>query len=416
MDWKPGAAYKIQYVSESGRRSTRTIEVREIRRRNGAVYLRAWCRLRGEERTFRSDRVLSAEALAVAAPGYGAAAAWSECSRWMERSPIPEYASWRPRPTEPVPVPSRAQAAAPAVLAAIARTAPEISARIDASPAPAPARSETESSARSLGTALRVILALAFFGAMAANQLSRQESSTPFAYPGKASAAIIPAPKPVPVRPAVEEALVAGRVLRTVRSGAAERYEVPSLGLVTFNKLEAIAAIRVPNFRAATGLADRALEARYLAADLNRSGKLAFEELQAFQEKTWREFRYEPNEPALRPDQFLAAGGGDCEDFSLYTAGLLRFWGWEPYLGVLAASRTSSTAHAVCLSFEEGSFPGSYTWFQVEAWTTPDGTSLKPGRYVPIDYDHVGSLSNAVSPGWKLQEIYIPESAWGRRM
>lgn len=189
-----------------------------------------------------------------------------------------------------------------------------------------------------------------------------------------------------------------------------------SLGIITYNKLQAVAAIRVPNFRAATGLANSALEARYLAADLNGSGKLAFEELQVFQEKTYREFRYEANEPALRPDQFLAAGGGDCEDFALYTAGLLRFWGWEPYLGVLASSRSASTGHAVCLSYEEVSFPGSYTWFKIESWTAEDGKPLKPGRYVPIDYDHVGGLSNAVSPGWKLQEIYVPESAWGRKM
>ncbi|HSV55695.1 MAG TPA: hypothetical protein VLH39_01120 [Magnetospirillaceae bacterium] len=89
---------------------------------------------------------------------------------------------------------------------------------------------------------------------------------------------------------------------------------------------------------------------------------------------------------------------------------------WKPTRASLAASRSAPTGHAVCLSYEEGSFPASYTWFQVEAWTIPDGTSLKPGRYVPIDYDHAWVLSNAVSPGWKLQEIYVPGSAWGQRM
>ncbi|NLJ47133.1 MAG: WYL domain-containing protein [Treponema sp.] len=118
MDWEPGAAYRIQYVSESGRRSTRTIEVREIRRRNGVLYLRAWCRLRGEERTFRSDRVLSAEALAVPAPGFEPAAAWSECSRWMETSPLPEYTSWTPRAAGPAAAGPRSQA--PVVLTSIA--------------------------------------------------------------------------------------------------------------------------------------------------------------------------------------------------------------------------------------------------------------------------------------------------------
>lgn len=409
MDWEPGAAYRIRYVSESGRRSTRTIEVREVRRRNGMIYLRAWCSLRGEERTFRSDRVLSAEALSV--PASQSSTSWIECAQWMERNPLSEYASWTSRAAEPAAAQALEHTAAPAVLGAIPQAA-----RRDSSPASAPARSETESAAHSLWTVFRVLLALVLFGGMASKLPLRQESSAPFGYPGKAPAAVAPVLKPAPVRPAAEETVLAGRILRTVRSGASERFEVPSLGLVTFNKLEAIAAIRIPNFRAATGLADRALEARYLAADLNRSGKLAFEELQAFQEQTSREFRYESNEPALRPDEFLAAGGGDCEDFALYTAGLLRFWGWEPYLGILATAKGSSIGHAVCLSFEEGSFTGSYTWFQVEAWTTPDGAALKPGRYVPIDYDHVGALSNAVSPGWKLQEIYVPESAWGQRM
>ncbi len=303
MDWEPGAAYRIQYVSRSGRKSIRTIEVREIRLRNGILYLRSWCRLRGEERTFRADRVLSAETVAD--------------------------------PVDAVP---------------------------PASPAPREKPNRPGSAAEFLGNAFAVFMTLVFVLALAGKVgpfMLDLSSYLPAARPPLAS---VPAPKPLPPpKPALQETVLAGRVLRTVRANGLERFEVPSLGIVTFHKAEAIAAIRVPNFRAATGLSDRALEARYLAADLNRSGRLAFEELQAFQEKTWREFRYESNEPALRPDEFLAAGCGDCEDFALYTAGLLRFWGWEPYLGILAASRHGSNGHAVCLSYEEGSFPASYT-------------------------------------------------------
>jgi hypothetical protein len=185
--------------------------------------------------------------------------------------------------------------------------------------------------------------------------------------------------------------------------------------VVTSSKLEAVSAIRLPVFVDAMGFFDAALASRYLDADLNGSSRLSFDELDTFQDRTFREFRYEANERALRPDEFLAAGGGDCEDFALYTAGLLRFWGWEPYIASFAGSN-EGTGHAVCLSYEEGAFPSDYTYFRIDEWTTEDGSTLKPGSYVPIDYDHVGSLSSAVHPGWKLRSVYTPEKAWGLEM
>jgi hypothetical protein len=154
---------------------------------------------------------------------------------------------------------------------------------------------------------------------------------------------------------------------------------------------------------------------RYLDADLNGSGRLSFDELKVFQSRTYREFLYIENELALRPDEFLSAGGGDCEDFALYTAGLLRFWGWDPYIGSLAPSK-GATGHAICLSYEEGDFPKGYTYFELGHGTTEDGSTLQAGAYVPIDYDHVGSLSNAVGSGWKLRSVFIPEKIWGLKM
>ncbi len=160
---------------------------------------------------------------------------------------------------------------------------------------------------------------------------------------------------------------------------------------------------------------DPDLIADYLGADLNRTGKLSFEELQAFQKKLVSRFAYMPNESALKPDEFRAAGGGDCEDFALYTAGLLRFWGWEPYIGSLAPE-DKSLGHAVCLSYEEASLPKGFAFFMLESWTAQDGTGLKAGAYVPIDYQHVGSLSNAVGEGWLLREVYLPEKVYGLTM
>ena len=45
-----------------------------------------------------------------------------------------------------------------------------------------------------------------------------------------------------------------------------------------------------------------------------------------------------------------------------------------------------------------------------------DGSPRKSGKYVPIDYNKAGSLSNAVEEGWTLRSINIPEKARGLTM
>jgi hypothetical protein len=67
-------------------------------------------------------------------------------------------------------------------------------------------------------------------------------------------------------------------------------------------------------------------------ADAGGDGALGWSELASFQAWLDRRYAYRSNEPALRPDEFLAQGGGDC-DWSLFTCGLLRYWGWDPYVG-----------------------------------------------------------------------------------
>jgi len=260
---------------------------------------------------------------------------------------------------------------------------------------------------------MAIVIAVVVYSADA--NRTKPAPSVPSTVTAVTPAAVKPVPKPAPPpKPAREEALIAGHTLVTIRLGGKERYEVPSLGLDTASKREAVKAIRLPAYLDAMGFMDEELVERYLAADLNGSGKLAFSELEAFQDKTFREFEYRSNKLALRPDEFLAAGGGDCEDFALYTAGLLRFWGREPYIGSLGPAGSGS-GHAVCLSFEAGSIPAGYTRFTIEeaaSW----GPAVKAGVYVPIDYDLVGSLSNAVKPGWKLRDIYVPERIWGQSM
>jgi hypothetical protein len=385
MNWEPGKSYLITYSSESGETSERAIDVIGTSRAYGdRLYIRAFCQLRGEERTFRADRVIKVERL-------------------------PSVGFTPNQGTRCIPT------VAPAV--PILKAGP-----IYTQTLPPSAIAPTKANSTSPGGKI----AAAMFGiAIGLTSLYSYHANKPGSGPspfqtGTTSTGSTVSAKPIskpspPPKPALEETKIAGYTLRTVRNSGKERFEVPEFGLVTTSKLEAVSAIRLPQFVEAMGFFDPELASRYLEADLNGSGRLGFEELKVFQEKTYREFRYLSNETALRPDEFIAAGGGDCEDFALYTAGLLRFWGWEPYIGSLASSR-NTTGHAVCLSYEEGAFPKGYTYFEIDAWTTEDGSPLNAGKYVPIDYDHVGALSNAVGPGWKLRSIYVPEKAWGLTM
>ncbi len=384
MNWEPGKRYRITYSSESGEASERTIDVLGTSRAYGdRLYIRAFCNLRGEERTFRADRIIHSELLAGAHGSYAA-------------SSIPTAKTTINFASEPA-----SQAAAYAEFCST------------------PTYSSPATSAHRGGGVVVLVLVLGvgagIFGYYQETAgYTRVTSGTAFSSTPQAT--VKPATKPSPPpKPALEEVTFGGYLLRTVHSGGKERFEVPELGVVTASKAEAVSAIRLPRFVDAMGFFDPGFADRYLDADLNGSGRLSFDELRVFQEQTYRKFRYKANELALRPDEFLAAGGGDCEDFALYTAGLLRYWGWEPYIGSLAGS-DSGIGHAVCLSYEEGSFPDGFTYFDIEAWTTRDGAEVRPGTYVPIDYDHVGSLSNAVGKGWKLRSIYTPEKAWGLEM
>ena len=394
MQWAAGNQYRISYQSESGKITDRTIDlIRTSNSYGGTVYLRAFCRLRAEERTFREDRILSCQPLGWTTPEH------------------PNLVHAAPSAVEVRTVPF------------VAARMPEL-ARSHSNEPTRPARLEREPSdigtflGKAVWTVIGGAMAVCLVGALsqAAGSFSRSSAHiTPLfsSIPAPKSRAV-PAPMPQP-KPAVEDTTIASVTLRTLRDGEVESYEVPSLGLRTSSKLEAIAAIRLPPFIATTGITDQSLIDHFLGADLNHSGRLSYDELSTFQIKTYKEFRYESNDVALRPDEFLAAGGGDCDDFALYTAGLLRFWGWEPYLGCLSPG-DGKEGHAICLSHEEEPFSKAYAYYDVSATTTEDGSSLRPGRYVPIDYDLVGGLTDAAGEGWKLTSIYVPEKAWGRRI
>ena len=52
------ATFKFTYIDRDGAGSKRTVDVNSISQKDGATYLEGFCRSRGENRTFRTDRIL----------------------------------------------------------------------------------------------------------------------------------------------------------------------------------------------------------------------------------------------------------------------------------------------------------------------------------------------------------------------
>ncbi len=177
---------------------------------------------------------------------------------------------------------------------------------------------------------------------------------------------------------------------------------------------EARGAANAIVFKRKTGISDSEVLSLYLSADLNRNGYMSWKELEVFQHRIDRTFRYTANDLALRPDTFLDAGGGDCEDWSLVTAGLCRFWDWEAYIGLIGPEQ--GMGHAVCLIRMNPRADPLYSFFRFDNWMRFGDKSFREGYYVPVDYGVVGGLTNAVERGWKLRNVYVPEEIYGEYM
>jgi transglutaminase-like putative cysteine protease len=153
------------------------------------------------------------------------------------------------------------------------------------------------------------------------------------------------------------------------------------------------------------------VQLRYYAADLNADQSLSWAELARFQERLVSDIRYAGNATALSPDELFAAGEGDCEDFALFTCGLLRYWGVECYLGSFSGDG-SSTGHAVAL-IPVDRVPDGYTYFEVDSERLGLSGAVPSGTYGPVDYEYVGGLSSAVERGWTLRWVRVPEETYG---
>jgi hypothetical protein len=324
------------YKNQEGDHSARTVDViRWSHGSNGHTYLRAWCHLRAEERTFRADRILSWE---------------------------------------------------------VAETAEAVPA------AAAPPRCTATPRARQPGM-LRVVIGgffrLAGYAACAFAAF--------FIIHGLSPAALAPSYSWTP--PAVTSVMSKASRAAPASSTLAAR-AAPT-------RVPTSREIRQKQFTDRTHIADFRVFTLFESADSDHSGGLSMAEIQAFQSRLFRRFSYMNNDTALRPDQFLDAGGGDCDDWALAAAGMLRYWGFTPWLVIYGAG--TGDAHAVCF-LQVPRAPGGVDFIMLDSPAEFADATLPAGCYIPIDYDHVGSLSSAVAPGWTMRDAWVPEKAYGQPM
>ena len=369
-----GSLVDIVYCNETGRVSRRRVEVvRWSHARNGFTYLRAYCFLREEERTFRKDRIIEWQVVERKAPDL--------------LRPVVTFIPIEPPMSPPTMLPAPGWGIPPAEVVSPGPPAPAASGPPAWNPVPAaPKRKRGGWFVSMLGVAVAILLVRGLSTAT--------EPQAPYRAPAPVppKPVVVPAPRPVAVpapRPAPKPAPV---------EPAPDR----------------LPGEREIAFRAATGITSPGLEALYRNADRDGDGTLDWSELAAFQSRIHRTYAYRSNRLALRSDEFLAQGGGDCEDWALFTCGLLRYWDWDPYVGRFAGS-DSGTGHAVCL-VRVSARPAAYRAWSVDADGLLGGYPVKAGWYVPVDYDIVGELSNAVEDGWRLRVIWTPERIYGEQM
>jgi len=175
---------------------------------------------------------------------------------------------------------------------------------------------------------------------------------------------------------------------------------------------DAVVKMNAMVFTKITGIKDEELLSIYIDADTNKNGLLSWEEIQSFQMKINRNFEYISNDTALRPDDFLKNGGGDCEDWALFTAGLLRFWNYEAYIGSLYFK---DNYHAVTL-VKVNELPFRFKGYKITSAEMESGEELPEGIYTCIDYYKVGRVTKAGGRKPRLIRVSNPEWYYERKM
>lgn len=142
----------------------------------------------------------------------------------------------------------------------------------------------------------------------------------------------------------------------------------------------------------------------FKSADNNKDKKILVGELQMFQYRLLREFKYKHNKTALHPNDFVAQGGGDCEDFAIMTTCMLNHYGIVAY--VASFGRVTTNKHSLCMVKITRPMPPGYLYYTLNGWGVPSGA------YMPIDYDKIGGLK-VIDRRWKIARMVKPIDIFG---
>jgi transglutaminase-like putative cysteine protease len=196
-----------------------------------------------------------------------------------------------------------------------------------------------------------------------------------------------------------------------LRRGSDGHVYAPSLGRYFSSGREAHFTINAQAFQSETGLYDRTLMQIYMNADSDRNGHLSWREVAEFQRNTYRTYAYRYNNTALDPSDFLREGGGDCEDFALYTCGMLRFWGWNCKVAGFYPPG-GGYGHAIAMVWSAAPING-YGYIRIDKGREVGNTYMQAGYWIPIDYDSIGDYSSAMGDDWELWNLDDPEDLYG---
>jgi len=367
---KPGKNLKIQYENGEGRVTWREIDViRLYRSGNGRIYIRAFCHLRREERTFRLDRICD----------------WVKTETSNDEQII--YVK-NPDP-KPEPVTPKKRSEYKVLVPCLIIFGSFFSLFLIWSVKESVEKySSYTSTARRIYTEENILEVL---DEIEKNETEKEEE------PEK--------------KPEVQISRYRGYSIRIEQQGERTVYSVKELGKEFLSLRDAHNEINIVLFRNATGIADTRILRMYAEADLDYNGHLSWSEIEAFQKWLYKSFKYFANGTALRPDRFLDEGGGDCEDWALVTCGLLRFWGWNSRVACFAPSE-HAFGHAITLVWSETRI-GSYSYYYFSEDQLINRKILKAGYYIPIDYQAVGDITNAMGEEWILTDVWKPEEIYG---
>ena len=141
------------------------------------------------------------------------------------------------------------------------------------------------------------------------------------------------------------------------------------------------------------------------SADRNKDKKISVGELQMFQYRLVREFKYKRNKTALHPNDFVTQGGGDCEDFAIVTTCMLNYYGAVAYVALFG--RVTTNKHSLCMVKIATPVPSGYLYYTLHGYGVPKGT------YIPVDYDKIGGLK-AIDRRWKIARMVRPKQIIGQ--